>query len=183
MLHPSYKDSYFKDAGWPSHWIKNARDMLEEEFQRAYKKHEPDELPADSEPADGQRKSKKREDRGKEAHEVSHPLWQHERSLPMSTTYHFSPCSCPLQGHNVFDHIPTPSSKHARPGKDEIARYFATVTEETSNPLRWWLERRALFPCLSRMAIDYLSIPGECPVRLYPIRGPQEIAFLFQVPL
>ncbi|TFK80197.1 hypothetical protein K466DRAFT_458543, partial [Polyporus arcularius HHB13444] len=24
MLHPSYKDVYFKDAGWPSHWIKDA---------------------------------------------------------------------------------------------------------------------------------------------------------------
>lgn len=42
MLHPSYKDAYFKDAGWPSHWIKNARDMLREEFDRAYKKPDPD---------------------------------------------------------------------------------------------------------------------------------------------
>ncbi|TFK80198.1 HAT dimerization, partial [Polyporus arcularius HHB13444] len=43
---------------------------------------------------------------------------------------------------------------------DEVARYFATATEETDNPLLWWRERRDIFPCLSRMALDYLSIPG-----------------------
>ncbi|RPD52242.1 hypothetical protein L226DRAFT_466820 [Lentinus tigrinus ALCF2SS1-7] len=36
MLHPSYKDVYFKDAGWPTQWIKNAHDMLREEFDRSY---------------------------------------------------------------------------------------------------------------------------------------------------
>jgi hypothetical protein len=25
----------------------------------------------------------------------------------------------------------------------------------------WWVEKKALYPCLSRMARDYLCIPGE----------------------
>ena len=27
--------------------------------------------------------------------------------------------------------------------------------------LAWWYERHAMFPCLSQMALDYLSIPGR----------------------
>ncbi len=65
-----------------------------------------------------------------------------------------------LQGSNVFDFIPTPSSKHAHLGKDEVTRYLATATEETDNPLLWWRECRDIFPCLLCMALDYLSIPG-----------------------
>ncbi len=41
MLHPSYKDAYFKDTGWPSHWIKAAQEMLDEEFKWSYQKDPP----------------------------------------------------------------------------------------------------------------------------------------------
>ena len=43
---------------------------------------------------------------------------------------------------------------------DEINHYLATDTEDVTNVLFWWWERRSLYPCLSRMALDYLSIPG-----------------------
>ena len=42
----------------------------------------------------------------------------------------------------------------------ELERYLAIPIEDTDNPLLWWAERRALYPRLSRMALDYLSIPG-----------------------
>ena len=29
------------------------------------------------------------------------------------------------------------------------------------NGLRWWFDRKHIYPCLSRMAMDYLSIPGK----------------------
>ena len=54
----------------------------------------------------------------------------------------------------------TPAIKAGKTPKDELARYLATPTEATDDPLRWWTERRTLYPCLSRMALDYLSIPG-----------------------
>jgi len=59
----------------------------------------------------------------------------------------------------MFDALlkPSASSKGAR---DEIDRYLATDTEEVDNPLLWWWEHRSMYPCLSRMALDYLSIPG-----------------------
>lgn len=43
---------------------------------------------------------------------------------------------------------------------DEIDRYLRTETEVVDNPMLWWAERRAMYPGLSRMALDYLSIPG-----------------------
>jgi hAT family C-terminal dimerisation region len=31
--------------------------------------------------------------------------------------------------------------------------------------LQWWHQRRDMFPCLSRMALDYLTIPGVFALR------------------
>jgi hypothetical protein len=43
---------------------------------------------------------------------------------------------------------------------DEIDHYLSTDTEKVTDVLLWWFERCAMYPCLSRMALDYLSIPG-----------------------
>lgn len=60
---------------------------------------------------------------------------------------------------NIFDNLPelapVLSELH-----DELDRYLSTDTEDVRDGLSWWYERRATFPCLSRMARDYLSIPG-----------------------
>jgi len=46
---------------------------------------------------------------------------------------------------------------------DELDRYLAAEIEDTKDPLMWWYEHRVAFPNLSRMARDYLSIPGKSP--------------------
>lgn len=56
-----------------------------------------------------------------------------------------------------MDIAPTPSNTSS----DELQHYLATDIEDVKDPLMWWYEKRATFPCLSRMARDYLSIPGE----------------------
>jgi hAT family C-terminal dimerisation region len=43
---------------------------------------------------------------------------------------------------------------------DEITRYLSAPLERTLNPLLWWTEKKTVYPRLSRMALDYLSIPG-----------------------
>jgi hypothetical protein len=43
---------------------------------------------------------------------------------------------------------------------DELTRYLSAPVERTRDPLLWWVEKQALYPCLSRMARDYLCIPG-----------------------
>jgi hypothetical protein len=44
---------------------------------------------------------------------------------------------------------------------DELQRYLAADVEDVKDGLMWWHERCVVFPRLSRMGRDYLSIPGE----------------------
>lgn len=44
MLHPGWKLEYFREAGWKEAWIRNARRLLEDEFNRKYS-----DLPIDKE--------------------------------------------------------------------------------------------------------------------------------------
>jgi hypothetical protein len=46
--------------------------------------------------------------------------------------------------------------------RDELERYLSTDPENVTNVIAWWHEHRAMYPCLSRMALDYLTIPGRC---------------------
>jgi len=44
---------------------------------------------------------------------------------------------------------------------DELERYLTADIEDVKDGLKWWHEKCAVFPRLSRMARNYLSIPGE----------------------
>lgn len=44
--------------------------------------------------------------------------------------------------------------------KDELARYLSTDPEYTDDVLMWWHDHEHQYPKLSRMALDFLSIPG-----------------------
>lgn len=44
----------------------------------------------------------------------------------------------------------------------ELDRYLKTArVKDVEEPLEWWMKNTALYPCLSRMARDFLLIPGE----------------------
>jgi hypothetical protein len=46
---------------------------------------------------------------------------------------------------------------------DELDQYLKmkpAPVDQCPNPIRWWLDRKADYPNLSRMALDYLIIPG-----------------------
>ena len=45
--------------------------------------------------------------------------------------------------------------------QDEVTRFLETAPEKVDDPISWWYERRHVFLGLSRMARDYLSIPGK----------------------
>jgi hypothetical protein len=46
---------------------------------------------------------------------------------------------------------------------DELKHYLDSKVEKNiTNPVLWWHENRSTYPCLSRMARNYLSVPGEC---------------------
>ena len=50
--------------------------------------------------------------------------------------------------------VPTAARTH------EIDDYLRLLVESVTNPLLWWFNNRFVYPNLSRMALDYLSIPG-----------------------
>ena len=44
----------------------------------------------------------------------------------------------------------------------EIDRYLKSArVKDVKDPLQWWMDNQASYPCLSRMAKDFLVIPGE----------------------
>ncbi|SJL03663.1 uncharacterized protein ARMOST_16509 [Armillaria ostoyae] len=59
---------------------------------------------------------------------------------------------------NIFDSLPMLAT--AGSTQDELDRYLSTDPENVDDGLAWWNERRAMYPHLSRMALNYLSIPA-----------------------
>jgi hAT family C-terminal dimerisation region len=62
---------------------------------------------------------------------------------------------------NIFDTLATLTAPKAAELRDELARYLSTDPEHTEDVLLWWAKRKSTFPHLSRMALDYISIPGK----------------------
>jgi len=62
---------------------------------------------------------------------------------------------------NIFDNLPMLSAPKKAELEDELTCYLTASTVATNNPLQWWVEQTSTFPCLSRMALSYLSIPGR----------------------
>ena len=44
--------------------------------------------------------------------------------------------------------------------RDELDRYLSTDPKHVTDAIAWWYEKRSIYPCLHRMALDYLTIPG-----------------------
>jgi hypothetical protein len=65
---------------------------------------------------------------------------------------------------NMFDDLPTVAAPRDTDLRDELDRFLSTDPEHVKNVLAWWFERQHIYPQLSRMALDYLSIPGVCYV-------------------
>lgn len=55
-----------------------------------------------------------------------------------------------------FFNIPVDSVKEA----NELDDYLLQALEKVRDPISWWWEHCHVYPRLSAMAFDYLSIPG-----------------------
>ena len=45
---------------------------------------------------------------------------------------------------------------------DELDEYLSQAIEKVRDPIVWWWDHQKVYPQLSAMALDYLSIPGTC---------------------
>jgi hypothetical protein len=61
---------------------------------------------------------------------------------------------------NTFDNLPYLANPTCFARDDELARYLAAACVVVTDPIKWWLENQSLYPRLSQMAINYLTIPG-----------------------
>ena len=43
---------------------------------------------------------------------------------------------------------------------NELDDYLSQGIEKVSNPISWWWDHQKVYPTLSAMAFDYLSVPG-----------------------
>jgi hypothetical protein len=64
---------------------------------------------------------------------------------------------------NVYDNLPALTTFASTTPTDELTRYLRDDIENINigDALQWWADKEHLYPRLSRMALDYLSIPGK----------------------
>ena len=61
----------------------------------------------------------------------------------------------------MFDNLPALAPPKPADLRSEIDHYLSADVEHVTDPLAWWHERRDMYLQLSRMAFDYLTIPGK----------------------
>lgn len=144
MLHPRHKLHYFKEAGWDAEWIKTAEGMLRTKYMRSYAPQAGDD-DEDIEMLDVRMSPKK-------ASVCSHS-WSFDLSI------NFVRCD-QASTTNMFDDLPALKAPKRSDLVDEITAYLATGPESVKDVLKWWKEKKTTFPHLSRMALDYLTIPS-----------------------
>jgi hypothetical protein len=62
---------------------------------------------------------------------------------------------------NIFDNMAVLAAPGSTELRDELDRYLSSDPEHVVDAVRWWHDRRAAYPHLSRMALDYLVIPRK----------------------
>ena len=77
----------------------------------------------------------------------------------------------------MFDQLPALSAPKPSDLRDELERYLSSDPKHVVDVLSWWFERRHMYPHLSRMAMDYLTIPGASPVG--EICSPEDVMLVF----
>ena len=136
VLHPRHKLQYFKNAGWEQDWIDTAKGIVRSVFDRSYAPRSSDRI------------------------EVDKPESAQARKVRPVTLCPGKRPLVPQQSRNIFDDLPSLNAPNPDNLGDELDRYLNTDQEHTADVLMWWYDHSAAFPRLSRMALDYLSIPG-----------------------
>ena len=74
-----------------------------------------------------------------------------------------------ILSNNIFDNLPAIQAPRASDLRDELERFLSTDPEHVDDVFIWWYEHKHVYPCLYRMALDYLTIPGKCTIPFFCI--------------
>lgn len=132
VLHPRHKLAYFKKAHWEPQWIQTAESLVRNEFERSYASRA--DLAADEQVLGSDTENS----------DVEVP-----RELAALNKLSFS----------LFDNINAFMPPEAADLHSEIDRYLVDDVEQADDPVKWWHDRHAVYPVLSQMALDFLTIP------------------------
>ena len=72
---------------------------------------------------------------------------------------------------NIFDQIPALAAPKQSQLHDELVTFLSTDPEFVDDVIAWWYEKRMTYPCLSRMALDYLTLPGKFLIISHPFHS------------
>ena len=137
VLHPKHKLKYFEKQNWDEDWIKTAEDIVREEFRRNYEEYIPRKLAKASQP------SKKKV------------------SIHIVIILFFVSRSFQSRNDDTDDSESSSSSSEEEEFVEELDRYLSSGRiKGVKDPLKWWHDNQGSYLRLSRMAKDYLSIPG-----------------------
>ena len=147
VLHPRHKLNYFKNAKWEDDWIETARQLVRDEFDLLY-----------NHPSTSQ-----------ESPSSTQVCTAH--SYVLFSSHHTSPCMQATarlsKSNNIFDNMAALAALESTDLRDELDRYLSSDPEHVVDAVRWWCDRRAEYPHLSRMAIDYLVIPRTSLIHIF----------------
>jgi hAT family C-terminal dimerisation region len=140
-LHPRHKLEYFKAAGWEDEWIAAAHSIVHDTYKHLYASHSTG-------------ATQTLEDSGDPIAQVCH--WFVFYLI-------FSYLNLALQDDdttNIFDHLPALTKPAKTSAIGELDAYLNADIEEVEDALAWWKQQCSTYPHLSRMALDFLTIPG-----------------------
>nr|VWO98079.1 Uncharacterized protein [Ganoderma boninense] len=147
VMHPRYKLEYFEKLKWTCEWQDTARELVEAEYANCYTGRF---NPSESGSGSGSGNSRK-----------SSPAPRTPQTV--ATNDEDSSSSSSESDHrDLFDLLDNWDGVNPDSGiSDKLEHYLATPIDTTGDVIRWWKDRRSIYPNLSHMAIDYLVIPGS----------------------
>lgn len=166
VLHPRFHTGYWVQHGWLDEWVTEAIRILRYRYALFYLSSDntKDGESSGSETQRGNRDINKKKDSSPSSVRNFHS--QHLFLCCIVAATYILCLLCVLQdvdsSDNDFDGIfgPSKTLTDALP-YDEVTHYLNLgAEEECDDPIEWWWTHRKKYPNLSRMALDYLSIPG-----------------------
>ena len=82
-------------------------------------------------------------------------------SSPNTNIWFWQDTTSVSESDNMFDDLPALIAPAQTELRSELERYLSTDPEHVTDVLAWWYKRKAIYPRLHRIALDYLTIPGE----------------------
>ena len=140
VLHPKHKLKYFEKQDWDKNWIKTAEDIVWEEFKRHYEEYIPHKQPAKTSQSSKKKVSK----------------------YIIFILFFDSKSSQSWNDDTDDSESSSSSSSDEEDFVEELDRYLLSGhIKKVKDPLQWWNDNQGSYPRLSRMAKDYLTIPGQ----------------------